>query len=147
MCLVILILPLARLMKNLKAHIYFRRIKRFLPFSDPSEGGQWGRLRMTRTAPFYCGKTRRTKIKKLDVRSTMCYSKLNICSMCHRLKNVEVFSDTLTFMLEPKNSRGGFRRNGSRFGTARLCKSQRNMYDSKILRFFGFSRREKRKSA
>ena len=30
MCLVILILPLARLMKNLKAHIYFRGIETFL---------------------------------------------------------------------------------------------------------------------
>ena len=53
MCLVIPILPLARLMKNLKAHIYFRGIKRFLPFSDPSEGGQGGRLRMTRHI-LYC---------------------------------------------------------------------------------------------
>ena len=42
MCLVILILPLAQLMKNLKAHIYFRD-KRFLPFLDPSEVGQGGR--------------------------------------------------------------------------------------------------------
>ena len=40
MCLVILILPLARLMKNLKAHGYFRELKRFLPFSDLSEDGQ-----------------------------------------------------------------------------------------------------------
>ena len=43
MCLVILILPLARLMKNLKAHSYFRELKRFLPFSDPSKAGQRGR--------------------------------------------------------------------------------------------------------
>ena len=33
MCLVILILPLARVMKNLKAHSYFREFNRFLPFS------------------------------------------------------------------------------------------------------------------
>ena len=99
MCLVILILPLARLRKNLKAHRYFRKFKRFLPFSDPSEDGQRGRLRMTRMAPFYCGKTRRTEINKLDVRST--YAKLNISSMCHRLKNVEVFSYTPTFISEP----------------------------------------------
>ena len=38
MCLVILILPLARLMKNLKAHDYLRELKRSLPFSDPSQG-------------------------------------------------------------------------------------------------------------
>ena len=50
MCLVILILPLAQLMKNLKAHGYFNGVKRFLPFSDPSEAGQGGRLRMTRMA-------------------------------------------------------------------------------------------------
>ena len=49
MCLVILILPLAQLMKNLKAHGYCNG-KRFLPFSDPSEVGQGSRLRMTRMA-------------------------------------------------------------------------------------------------
>ena len=65
MCLVILILPLARLMKNLKAHDYLRELKRFLPFSDPSKAGQRGRLRMTRMAPFCCGKKRRTKIESL----------------------------------------------------------------------------------
>ena len=42
MCLVILILPPARLMKNLKAHSYFRKLKRFLPFSDPSKARQRG---------------------------------------------------------------------------------------------------------
>ena len=40
MCLVILILPLARLMKNLKAHGYFNELKHFLSFSDSSQGGQ-----------------------------------------------------------------------------------------------------------
>ena len=42
MCPVILILPLARLMKNLKTHGYLRELKRFLPFLDPSEAGQRG---------------------------------------------------------------------------------------------------------
>ena len=69
MCLVILILTLARLMKNLKAHNYFRKLKRFLPFSDPSQGWQGGRLRMTRMAPFYCGKTQRTEIENVPCHS------------------------------------------------------------------------------
>ena len=42
MCLVFLILPLAQLRKNLKAHSYFRELKRFLPFSDLSQAGQRG---------------------------------------------------------------------------------------------------------
>ena len=63
MCLVILIPPLARLMKNLKAHDYLRELKRFLPFSDPSQAGQGVGLRMTGMAPFYCDKTRRTEIE------------------------------------------------------------------------------------
>ena len=42
MCLVILILPPARLMKNLKAHGYLRELKRFPPFSDPSRAWQGG---------------------------------------------------------------------------------------------------------
>ena len=49
MCLVILILPLAQLMKNLKAHGYFNGVKRFLPFSDPSEVGQRGEAQDDRT--------------------------------------------------------------------------------------------------
>ena len=69
MCLVILILPLARLMKNLKAHDYLRELKRFLPFSDPSENGQRGRLRMTRMALFCCDKTQRTEIENVPCHS------------------------------------------------------------------------------
>ena len=42
MCLVILILSLAWLMKDLKAYGYFREFERFLPFSDPSGAGQRG---------------------------------------------------------------------------------------------------------
>ena len=75
MCLVILIPPLARLRKNLKAHRYFRELKRFLPFSDPSKAGQGERLRMTRMASFYCGKTRRTEIENVP-----CHSDLASCA-------------------------------------------------------------------
>ena len=57
MCLVILILPLAQLMKNLKAKTFPAILRSFV---RPGKGVG---LRMTRMAPFYCGKTQRTEIE------------------------------------------------------------------------------------
>ena len=87
-----LILPLARLMKNLKAHSYFRGLKRFLPFSDPSEDGQGGRLRMTRMASFYCGKTRRTEIENVP-----CHSDPASCAAYEESQGTYLFSEIETF--------------------------------------------------